>query len=215
MLTTTAIDDIRFAVTKFREGYEQAAVDAFLTEARAALAVWEQRTAGTAPALTGDAVVDWRFPPTKFGNGYDQDQVDDFLDAIVGALRAHEAGAAAIPAAAPSAARSDEPLPLAKSAAGPVLRSSAILDKRFTVTRFREGYSQEGVDGFLEAARTALAEYERSGVPAEPALSGNDVVNVRFRPTKFRAGYSQDEVDTYLDEIVVAIRHHEQASGRV
>ena len=209
MLTTTAIDDVRFAVTKFREGYEQASVDAFLTEARDALTVWEQGTAGAAPALTGDAVVDRRFPPTKFGNGYDQDQVDDFLDRIVVALRAHEAGAAARPAAAPT------PLPLAKAAQGSVLRSSAIPDKRFTVTRFREGYSQAGVDGFLEAARTALAEYERSGVPAAPPLSGNDVVNVRFRPTKFRAGYSQDEVDNYLDEITVAIRHHEQASGRV
>jgi len=206
MLTTTAIDDVRFAVTKFREGYEQASVDAFLTEARAALTVWEQGGAGAAPALTGDAVVDRRFPPTKFGNGYDQDQVDDFLDTIAGALRTHEA--AAVPAAPADA------LPLAKTTSGPVLRSSALLDKRFTTTRFREGYSQAGVDGFLEAARTALAEYERDGVPAEPALSSADVVNVRFRPTKFRTGYAQDEVDTYLDEIVVTIRHHEQASGR-
>ena len=208
MLTTTAIDDVRFAVTKFREGYEQASVDAFLTEARAALTVWEQGAAGAAPALTGDAVVDRRFPPTKFGNGYDQDQVGDFLDRIVVALRAHEAGAAR-PAAAPT------PLPLAKSALDSVLRSSSILDKRFSTTKFREGYSQAGVDGFLEAARTALAEYERSGMPATPALSGNDVVNVRFQPTKFRAGYDQDEVDDYLDEITAAIRFHEQASGRV
>ena len=205
MLTTTAIDDIRFAVTKFREGYEQASVDAFLTEARAALSAWEQGTVGTAPSLTADAVVDWRFPPTKFGNGYDQDQVDDFLDTIVVTLRDHEARAAAIPA----------PLPIAKAAPASVLRSSSIPDKRFSTTKFREGYSQAGVDGFLEAARTALAEYERSGMPATPALSGNDVVNVRFQPTKFRAGYDQDEVDNYLDEITTAIRHYEQASGRV
>jgi len=208
MLTTTAIDDVRFAVTKFREGYEQASVDAFLTEARAALAAWEQPVAGVSPALRGDAIADVRFPPTKFGNGYDQDQVDDFLDTIAVALRAHEAAAVPAPAAPAGA------LPLSKTTSGPVLRSSALLDKRFTTTRFREGYSQAGVDGFLEAARTALAEYERDGVPADPALSSADVVNVRFRPTKFRTGYAQDEVDTYLDEIVVTIRHYEQASGR-
>ena len=120
-------------------------------------------------------------------------------------MRAHEARPAATPA----------PLPLAKSAPDSVLRSSSILDKRFSTTKFREGYSQAGVDGFLEAARTALAEYERSGMPESPALSGNDVENVRFQPTKFRAGYDQDEVDNYLDEITTAIRHYEQASGRV
>jgi len=201
MLTTTAIDDVRFAVTKFREGYEQASVDAFLTEARAALAFWEQRMPGSAPALNAGAVVAWRFEPTKFGNGYDQDEVDDFLDSIVEALRTHEASAPA-PAAPPAS--------LAKAAHPPVLRSSAISDKRFSTTKFREGYSQAGVDGFLVAARTALAEYERSGTPG---LTSTDVVNVRFRPTKFRVGYSQDEVDDYLDEITLAIRHHEQAAS--
>jgi DivIVA domain-containing protein len=205
MLTATAIDDVRFSVTKFREGYEQGSVDAFLTEARAALAAWEQRMPAV---LTGDAVVERRFAPTKFGNGYDQDEVDDFLDAIVGALRGYEGGAVAAPAAS-----SADPVVLAKPAAsGPVLRSSALPDKRFSATRFREGYSQAGVDGFLVAARTALAEYERAG---EPGLTSTDVVNVRFKPTMFRVGYAQDEVDNYLDEIVLAIRHHEQASGRV
>jgi DivIVA domain-containing protein len=194
MLTSSAIDDVRFSVTKFREGYEQAAVDDFLAEARLALAAWEA-PAASAPALSGDDVVERRFAPTKFGNGYDQDEVDDFLDLVTAALRGHEA---AVPLA---------PVPsLAKD--GPVLTSSSILDKRFTVTRFRAGYSQAGVDGFLVAARAALADYERGAAEATPPLSAEDVVNVRFKPTAFRAGYDQDEVDTYLDEIVVAIRHY-------
>ena len=202
MLKSTDITTAEFAITKFREGYEQAEVDALLDRATTALAAWESRGAA---ALSSAEVNAHTFPTTKFGNGYDQDQVDDFLDTIVVTLRAHEARPAATPA----------PLPLAKGAPDSVLRSSSILDKRFSTTKFREGYSQAGVDGFLEAARTALAEYERSGMPESPALSGNDVVNVRFQPTKFRAGYDQDEVDNYLDEITTAIRHYEQASGRV
>ena len=184
----------RFSPVKFREGYDMHDVDAFLARVQAAMTAADEGRAG-ATDLRPEDVVNARFAPTKFREGYHQDEVDDFLDLVTAALRGHEA---AVPVA---------PVPsLAKG--GPVLTSSSILDKRFTATRFRAGYSQAGVDGFLVAARAALADYERGAAEATPPLSAEDVVNVRFKPTAFRAGYDQDEVDTYLDEIVVAIRHY-------
>ena len=67
----------RFAVTKFREGYAQSEVDAFLERAAATL-----ERAGTPTAMAADEVVQVRFNPTKFSPGYDQDEVDDFLDEL-------------------------------------------------------------------------------------------------------------------------------------
>ncbi|GAB2449246.1 DivIVA domain-containing protein [Conyzicola lurida] len=93
---------------------------------------------------------------------------------------------------------------------GPALRSSSLLDKTFTNTRFREGYSTAGVDDFLAAARAVIATYEREGAAATGiALTGDDVVNVRFKVTSLRTGYDQDEVDDYLDLIVATLRHYE------
>jgi DivIVA domain-containing protein len=95
-----------------------------------------------------------------------------------------------------------------------ILRSSDIAAARFTPTKFREGYSQSGVDDFLDVAARALAAAESRGqLSVAPELTGDDVVNVRFQPTKFRAGYDQDEVDTFLDRIVSALREHESAAG--
>jgi DivIVA domain-containing protein len=78
MLTSAAVLEARFTVTRFREGYDQDEVTAFLQRAQAALAAWERGTG--APGLTGDDVVNQRFTPTKFDNGFDQDEVDVFLD---------------------------------------------------------------------------------------------------------------------------------------
>ena len=95
-----------------------------------------------------------------------------------------------------------------------ILNSSDIAAVRFSPTKFREGYSQNGVDDFLDAATRALAAAESRGqLATAPELTGDDVVNVRFQPTKFRAGYDQDEVDRFLDRIVAALREHESAAG--
>jgi len=78
------VADKRFQPTKFREGYDQGDVDAFLDRVQAALTAAEQ---GRPVGLTPEEVVETRFRPTRFRDGYDQDQVDDFLDDIVAALR--------------------------------------------------------------------------------------------------------------------------------
>lgn len=80
---------VMFTLTKFREGYAMADVDAFLERSRAALAQWE---AGRAAELQAVAVAEVRFSPTNFRRGYDQDQVDDFLDKLSGTLADYEHG---------------------------------------------------------------------------------------------------------------------------
>lgn len=91
MLLSTAVAAKTFSTTKWREGYDQGQVDAYLERIGEALAAWERRTVlGVSPAITGDEVVSVRFSPTKFRAGYDQGEVDDFLDQVTSALREHE-----------------------------------------------------------------------------------------------------------------------------
>lgn len=79
MLTSAEIRSTTFSVTRWREGYDKAEVDAFL--ARVALAV------DTHTAITPLEIVNARFQPTKFREGYNQNQVDNFLDRIVESLK--------------------------------------------------------------------------------------------------------------------------------
>ncbi len=81
------VSDKRFRPTKWREGYDQGEVDAFLDRIQTTLAGYEQGR--PVDPLTPDDVTAVRFQPTKFREGYDQDQVDDFLDEVVIALRQH------------------------------------------------------------------------------------------------------------------------------
>lgn len=77
----------RFGTTKWREGYEQDDVDAFLDRVQRTLAGYELRR--PVDPLEPEDVVAARFTPTRFRAGYDQGQVDDFLDQVVVALRTH------------------------------------------------------------------------------------------------------------------------------
>jgi len=79
MLTSAEIRSTTFSVTRWREGYDKAEVDAFL--ARIALAV------DTHTVVAPLEIVNARFQPTKFREGYNQDQVDNFLDRIVESLK--------------------------------------------------------------------------------------------------------------------------------
>lgn len=86
MLRSSDIAAARFSTTKFREGYDQGQVDAYLAQTRLALEACERTLP---PALRGDDVANTRFDTTKFRAGYDQDQIDNFLDEVVAALREH------------------------------------------------------------------------------------------------------------------------------
>ena len=95
-----------------------------------------------------------------------------------------------------------------------IIESSEIDRVVFRHTKWREGYSQAGVDDFLRVAKATLAGYETPGqLSGPPELTGDDVVNVRFQPTKFRPGYDQDQVDDLLDRIAAAIREHAAATA--
>jgi DivIVA domain-containing protein len=208
MLTSAAVIDARFTVTKFREGYEQPAVTAFLARAGAALAACE---AGSAAGLSADEVAALRLPTTKFDNGYDQDEVDELLERVVSALREYEEAPVAEPVEAP-------PVSVAEPVEAPpvdLLHSSSLAGATFTTKRFRSGYSIAGVDGFLAAARELIAAYERTGRPTDPApFASADIVNVRFTTTSWRRGYEQDEVGEMLTRIIATLAYYERVAAR-
>jgi DivIVA domain-containing protein len=79
--------NVTFTPTKWREGYDQTEVDAFLVEVGNSLSSWEHGIPGR---LTGPDIVNKRFQPTKFRAGYDQDQVDNYLDEVVRTLQVFE-----------------------------------------------------------------------------------------------------------------------------
>lgn len=86
------------------------------------------------------------------------------------------------------------------------MRADDVRARRFTATKWREGYDQHDVDTFLDRVQRTLAGYEQRR-PVDP-LEPEEVVAVRFTPTRFRAGYDQGQVDDFLDEVVVALRAH-------
>ncbi|WP_442860322.1 DivIVA domain-containing protein [Arthrobacter sp. zg-Y40] len=88
--------------------------------------------------LTAEDVVLKRFQPTKFRAGYDQTQVDAFLDRAVQELRRLEGDPLQLSQAGPA------------GIAGPLLTPEQVVNQKFAPTQFREGYSQNEVDDFLD-----------------------------------------------------------------
>lgn len=86
---SSELSKIRFATTRFREGYSMPAVDDFINEIFKSLQQWESGRPGQ---LTSEALISSRFASTKFAQGYDQDGVDNFLDEASATLAAFEAG---------------------------------------------------------------------------------------------------------------------------
>ena len=181
---------VKFQATKFREGYVQDEVDAFLDRVVMAL---DEHHRGAPLSLTADDVLNRKFQRTKFTEGYDQDEVDDFLDRVVSGLRAES-----------SATGAGDAKPI------PVLDSAQVRAVTFKTTRFREGYARDVVDDLLERAAVALDERLR-GVAL--SLTADDVLNVKFQRTKFKEGYDQHEVDDFLDRIVSGLRAEPPATG--
>ncbi|MBU4335778.1 MAG: DivIVA domain-containing protein [Actinobacteria bacterium] len=82
-----------------------------------------------------------------------------------------------------------------------MLTAEEVLNSRFRSTRFRDGYDQDEVDGFLDRVVDTL-----NGKPGVDPVTVEQVQAVRFTATKFRDGYDQDEVDDFLDRVVEALR---------
>ena len=78
-LTAADVAAVRFQPTNFREGYDQAQVDAFLDRVQTAL---RERAAGRPAGLTAADVANVAFQSSRLRAGYDQGEVDVFLDRI-------------------------------------------------------------------------------------------------------------------------------------
>ena len=102
LITAEDVVAVRFQPTKFREGYDQDQVDAFLDKLVLELRRVQEENERlqrqsvdplsppvlvSEPIMTVDQVVDAKFSPTKFRHGYDQDAVDDFLLKVIGGLQ--------------------------------------------------------------------------------------------------------------------------------
>ena len=212
VLTSQEVMNAKFSATRFSEGYEQDAVDAFLDRVITTLQAWETGTATStagaaatpAELLTFYDVMDAKFLGTKF-EGYEQSEVDAFLDRVITTLQAWETDS--VPSASdPQTA----------------LTSQDVLNKKFSATRFSEGYEQDEIDEFLDEITETLRAWEKrtaagasqSADAPSGMLTSQDVLNKKFSVGKFFEGYEQSEVDAFLDEIMRALRNYEARAGR-
>lgn len=70
-----------------------------------------------------------------------------------------------------------------------------VLNSRFTITKFRIGYSLDQVDDFLD---TIVAQL-RDGEPATVVL--DTLASASFRQTRWLDGYDTTQVDNFLQEV--------------
>ena len=81
-----------------------------------------------------------------------------------------------------------------------MLTAYDVLNQKFSATKFREGYDQDEVDGFLDRVMATLQGLER-GESVPDAVTAEEVGTVTFQSSRFREGYDQDEVDRFLDRV--------------
>lgn len=95
-----------------------------------------------------------------------------------------------------------------------MITADAVLNTRFSATRFRKGYDMEQVDIFLDRVVATLSAHEGlpnpHGIHGSGGLRPQDVREQRFPSTTFREGYDVAEVDAFLDRIVVTLSEHER-----
>jgi DivIVA domain-containing protein len=109
------------------------------------------------------------------------------------------------------------------------LTTREIIDVRFSQTKFKEGYSQDEVDNFLD--RT-VAEFKRLEVEnkklkrrrdnpelvidiSSPSiLTSHDVENAFFSASR-ETGYDMDEVDDFLDRIAYELKRRNEENQEI
>ena len=102
LLTSDDVPNVKFEITRRREGYVQDEVDEFLDEVTTTLRGLEERL-GMGPGattgshqeaeilLTSQDVRNIRFKTSKFREGYEQPDVDAFLDTVAATMETMEA----------------------------------------------------------------------------------------------------------------------------
>ncbi|GMA23464.1 cell division protein DivIVA [Luteimicrobium album] len=90
-----------------------------------------------------------------------------------------------------------------------MITAEDIRSRRFSTTKFREGYDIEEVDGYLDEIGQTLASLEGGTAPTTHGIiSPEDVLAKVFDTVKFREGYAIDEVDDLLDVVVQTLQEH-------
>ena len=93
-----------------------------------------------------------------------------------------------------------------------LLTADDVLNVKFEVSSFKEGYDQDEVDEFLDEVTTTMREFEErlgtsqessgpSHRKAEILLTSEGVRNIRFSTTRW-SGYHIDQVDAFLAQVV-------------
>ena len=93
-----------------------------------------------------------------------------------------------------------------------LLTADDVLNVKFQVSSFKEGYNQDEVDEFLDEITTTMRELEErlgtsrgSSDPshrrAESLLTSEAIRNIRFSTTRW-SGYRIDQVDAFLAQVV-------------
>ena len=93
-----------------------------------------------------------------------------------------------------------------------LLTADDVLNVKFQVSSFKEGYNQDEVDEFLDEVTTTMREFEErlgtsqassgpSHRKAEILLTSEGVRNIRFSTTRW-SGYHIDQVDAFLTQVV-------------
>mgnify|MGYP003311993341 CR=1 FL=1 len=119
------------------------------------------------PVMTAEDVVAIRFMPIKLTPGYSQPQVDELLGRITSELRRLQDDNERLQLIA--AKRLNGPAALTD----PIITPEQVVTQKFTPTKFREGYSQDQVDDFLDKVVVGLRQWTSENEQLRARISGN------------------------------------------
>lgn len=119
------------------------------------------------PVMTAEDVVAIRFMPTKLTPGYSQPQVDELLGRITSELRRLQEDNERLELIA--AKRLNGPAALTD----PIITPEQVVTQKFTPTKFRDGYSQDQVDDFLDKVVLGLRQWTSENEQLRARISGN------------------------------------------
>lgn len=117
--------------------------------------------------VTAEDVAAMRFMPTKFTEGYSQPQVDELLSRSVSELRRLEDDNERLQLIV--AKRLNGPAALTD----PIITPEQVVNQKFTPTKFRDGYSQDQVDDFLDKLVVGLRHWASENDQLRARISGN------------------------------------------
>lgn len=98
-----------------------------------------------------------------------------------------------------------------------MLTADDVVTAHFSATRFRPGYRQDEVDGFLDRVAGTLRA-RAGGSWSADIVTAEEAARVAFGRTSVMPGYDPAEVDAFLAEVVVTLSaapEHSEAAAHV